>query len=85
MLKEAQDKVKLLYSKYKRAAARRRWRFVRVAIMLAGTFKSKTKRISTDADCAGVGRVTSEIELPVQTVITTSNFLLSQKLTIPRM
>lgn len=53
LVKEVQDKMKILYAKHKRAAARRRWRCVRAAFLVAGSFKTKTKRIITDDACSG--------------------------------
>ena len=53
LLKEVQDKVKILYAKYKRASARRRWRCVRAAILMTGSFKTKAKRKFTDDGAFG--------------------------------
>ena len=48
LVKEVQEKMKILYAKHKRASARRRWRCVHAAVLMAGSFKTKAKHKLTD-------------------------------------
>lgn len=68
LVKEVQEKVKILYAKHKRASARRRWRCVRAAVVMARCFKTKAKHKLTDdalgEACSGL-KVVVEVMLQV--------------------